>query len=232
MSNRIDQLFKEKLSDHKVAPSAEAWMKVQSGLVKKNKLVIVWRMAAVLVLFGALIGTWYFVSTDDTIAPHQLAKKKEIFSPEKEAIKKPVESVVESTKPNLAQTPKSEKKKKRTPDNEIKKETQNANTENVVTADNEIQKQVEEVMVLTEPILTTQASTQDKPIVIEFTLESTSTNPKIEVAQTMEEENSGLKKIIKTARDLKNGDSDLSVIRDAKNQLLALDFTKDKSKRN
>ena len=59
-----------------------------------------------------------------------------------------------------------------------------------------------------------------------------SKEPIIEVAQANEAESSGLKKILETALDVKNGDSDLGIIRDAKNQLFALDFKKDKTKRN
>ena len=36
MSNRIDQLFKDSLSEHKAPPSAEAWEKIHSGLIKKK----------------------------------------------------------------------------------------------------------------------------------------------------------------------------------------------------
>ncbi|MEY4930929.1 MAG: hypothetical protein RI909_1653 [Bacteroidota bacterium] len=231
MSNRIDQLFKEKLSDHKVAPSAEAWMKVQSGLSKKNKLVIVWRMAAVFVLFGAFIGTWYFLNHDNTINTPQLTEKSEIITPENDVIEKPIKPLKESAKPNIAQTPKSERKKKEIQSHEIKKELQNSVAENSVTNNQELQKQAEEVTIA-EPVLVAQAEIKEKPIVIEFTLEPITKEAPVAVAQTLEEDNSGLKKIWDAARDVKNGDSDLSIIRDAKNQLFALDFRKDKSKRN
>lgn len=33
--NRIDELFKNKLANHQVAPSADAWQKVEAGLTKK-----------------------------------------------------------------------------------------------------------------------------------------------------------------------------------------------------
>lgn len=230
MSNRIDQLFKEKLSDHKVAPSAEAWMKVQSGLVKKNKLVIVWRMAAVLVLFGALIGTWYFLSPDETITTPQLTDKKEIVAPENDVIEKTIEPIQESIKSGIAQTSKSESKKKEIPNDEIKKEIQNSVAENIVTNNQELPKQVEEVAIA-KPVLVAQTERIEKPIVIEFTLEPIIQETTVATTQTLEEDNSGLKKILDAARDVKNGDSDLS-IRDAKNQLFALDFRKDKSKRN
>ncbi len=231
MSNRIDQLFKEKLSDHKVAPSPEAWTKVQSGLLKKNNIIVVWKMAAGFVLFGALISAWYFLSNDETITPTQLAEKKEIVTPQKEVIEKPVESIRESEKANITQTPKPEDRKRRNEKSEIKKQIENYTTENI-TMEDELQKQVEDNLIVTESALIVHSVNKEKPIVIEFTLESISKEPIMEVVQTSEAESSGLKKILETALDVKNGDSDLGIIRDAKNQLFALEFKKDKTKRN
>ncbi len=229
MSNRIDQLFKETLSDHKVVPSAEAWTKVQSGLSKKNKLLIAWRMAAVFALFGTLIGMWYFLDDNEMITTPQLTEKIEVVTPKNNVIEKPIQPIKESRKPNIAQIPKSKKKKKEIPNHEIKKEIQNSITENSVTDNQELQKPAEEVTIA-EPVLVAQAERKEKPIVIEFTLKPVITETA--VAQVLEEDNSGLKKIWDAARDVKNGDSDLGILRDAKNQLFALDFRKDKSKRN
>ncbi len=231
MSNRIDQLFKEKLSDHKVAPSAEAWTKVQTGLSKKNKFLIVWRMAAVFALFGALISTWYYLRNDETITSTQLAEKKEITIPPKVVIEKRSEIVTESAKTTIAQTPKPENGKRRNEKSKVKKQIENSTSQNIAL-ENELQKQVEDKAMVAEEDLIALSVKKEKPIVIEFTLESISKEPIIEVAQTNEAESSGLKKILETALDVKNGDSDLGIIRDAKNQLFALDFKKDKTKRN
>jgi hypothetical protein len=229
MSNRIDQLFKDALSDHKITPSAEAWEKVQAGLTKKNKIIIVWRIAAVFVLFGVLISAWFLLTQDKSITPVQFTEKTELIIPEKNPVKKPVEQNMESTKPYLAQTTKPEKRKKGNENSDVK---QNPLTETIVIENNEQQKMVEEIVVVAEPTLITQAAKAEKPVVIEFTLESISKEPVIAVAQSTEVENSGLKKILEAARDVKNGDSDLGIIRDAKDQLFALDFKKDKPKRN
>ena len=231
MSNRIDQLFKEKLSDHKVAPSAEAWTKVQTGLSKKNKFLIVWRMAAVFALFGALISTWYYLRNDETITSTQLAEKKEITIPPKVVIEKRSEIVTESAKTTIAQTPKPENGKRRNEKTKVKKQIENSTSQNIAL-ENELQKQVEDKAMVAEEDLIALSVKKEKPVVIEFTLESISKEPIIEVAQTNEAESSGLKKILETALDVKNGDSDLGILRDAKNQLFALDFKKDKTKRN
>ena len=192
MSNRIDQLFKNMLSEHKAAPSAEAWTKVQSGLSKKNKRIIFWRIAAVFVLFGVLISTWYVLSNDETITHPQLAKKKEIVTPPKEVIKKPVESITESVKTNITQSP--ENRKRRNEKSEIKKQIENSTSQNIAV-ENELQKQVEDKVMVTEQERIALSVKKEKPVVIEFTLESISKEPIIEVAQANEAESSGLKKI-------------------------------------
>jgi hypothetical protein len=232
MSNRIDQLFKNALGEHKVPPSAEAWTKVQSGLSKKNRTMIVWQLAAVFAFFGALVGTWYYLNNDGSITTTRLTEKNDIVVPEKNNFVKPMEATPESTNRTLAQVPATEKRKKRTEPVEIKKEIENSTNENISFEDTELQKQADEEVLVSEAAIITQSDKKEKPVVIEFTLEAISKEPITAVAQNNDEESSGLKKILETARDVKNGDSDLGIIRDAKNQLFALDFKKDKLKRN
>jgi len=230
MSNRIDQLFKDGLSDHKITPSAEAWGKVQAGLTKKNKIIVVWRIAAAFVLFGTLISAWFLLTQEESITPVQLTENTELIVPEKNSSKKPLEQIIESTTPNVAQIIKQEKRKKGNEKGDVKEE-QNSRTE-TIALENIEERTVEEIVVVTEPTWIAQIAKTEKPMVIEFTLESIPKEPVIAVAQSAEVENSGLKKILEAARDVKNGDSDLGIIRDAKDQLFALDFKKDKPKRN
>src|SRR5260221_10566584 len=56
--DRVDQFFKNKLEDHTIAPSENAWAKVEEGLSKKNNVVL-WRWAAAVLLMGALITIIY-----------------------------------------------------------------------------------------------------------------------------------------------------------------------------
>lgn len=229
MNNRIDQLFKGKLIEHKIAPSAEAWEKVQAGISKKNKLVIVWRMAAVLVLLGVSVGTWYFLSVDETGKAGQLSQINEVIKTEIETTEKAPETITKSVKPNIAKTNKivTEKNESKNVDHSI--ESIKDTMDNTVTQGYESKNALPDDRVFTETTLITQT---EKPIVIEFTLEAVAKTPVTEVAMASEEENTGLRKILETARDVKNGDSDLGIIRDTKNQLFALDFRKDKTKRN
>ena len=227
MNNRIDQLFKEKLGEHKVAPSAEAWEKVQAGLVKKNKRVIVWRLAAVLALFGASVGAWYFTLEDRSDSVNQLTQTNEVTQPEKKDIKEPIRSGEQDVKPAISQATKKTTQKNNIPHKENSKEVADRTEENSV-----VDQRVIEDPIVTEQVLITQTTKPEKPIVIEFTLEAVTKPPVKEVVQNNQEENSGLKKILDAAIDMKNGDSDLGIIRDTKNQLFALDFRKDKPKRN
>lgn len=185
-------------------------------------------MAAVFVMMGALVGMWYFLNPNKVNSPAQLTENEELVTPERNEIDKPIESTPEHTKPDLAQTSQVKNRKKRNESTSEKKETQDSKTESLAM-DNELQNQVDEIVNLTESVSITQTS---KPIVIEFTLESISKVTPAAVAQASEAENSGLRKILDAALDVKNGDSDIGIIRDAKNQLFALDFKKDKTKRN
>jgi len=89
---------------------------------------------------------------------------------------------------------------------------------------------VEKEPIKIESVEVTQVVTKtEKPIVIEFTLDPI---PSTKTAIAATEEKPALKKILDKALDIKNGDAELGGLRMAKNELFALDFKKDKSKRN
>jgi len=231
MSNRIDQFFKDALSEHKVSPSADAWTKVQAGLTKKNKLIIVWRMAAVLLLMGALMGTWYFIDSESELnAPAMLTEEIQIVTPEKNSDSEQLEATPETPQPNLAQAtkPGNQQNKNR----EENKGVNNSIAESNTTVDNDLTDKVEEYIISADPIVIAQTDRIEKPMVIEFTLAPIINEPVTAVAENDSDNGSGLKKLLETARDVKNGEADLGIIRDTKNQLLAFDFKKDKTKRN
>jgi len=231
MSNRIDQLFRDSLSEHKVPPSAEAWDKVRSGLSKKNKFVIPWRIAATLLLFGALASTLYLRNRDELSEPQLLTKTNELVFPEKEGKEKSFESATQPNRPPILKATKSSVTKVEV--NHLPNHTEaEVSTQKVTNENNELENSDQNNVIITEPILLAQTDKSQKPIVIEFTLESIKKPVVNEVAQLSEEGNSGLKKILEAARDVKNGESDFSIIRETKNQLFALDFRKEKTKRN
>ncbi|TXI68328.1 MAG: hypothetical protein E6Q41_04275 [Cyclobacteriaceae bacterium] len=227
--NRIDELFKNKLANHQVAPSADAWQKVEAGLTKKNS-AWVWRLAAAFVLFGLLSGVWYWWNINTETQP-ELVQQPTV--PQKENTE-PVQP--EEQKQNLVAETETKPKSKTQPNRKVnqiktsesKKETQHL----AVNPVEEPQPELSQTEVLIADAKTETAPAR-KPMVIEFTLEPipvTVTEP--EVALASADDKSGLQKILEKARDIKNGDSELGSLRDAKNELFALDFRKDKTKRN
>ena len=233
MSDRIDQLFKNKLSDHILPPSEGAWSKVQNGLSKKNNTIIYWRVAAGFVLMGLLISTWYLLSkpvemvnrqisktenskTNETPALPNENKPTNIYTIEKEPKRTEVrKNLTQSLKPNAL--PKKEV---------IEKELDKTNEASLQT-ETETSK-IEETIAVTKVII-------EKPIVIEFTLptieESTQANTSLAKSET--EKSTGIMKFLETARDVKNGDAEFgNSLRDIKNELFAFEFKKDKTRRN
>lgn len=222
--NRIDELFKNKLANHPVAPSADAWQKVEAGLTKKNN-AWVWRLAAALVLFGLVSGAWYMWSKNTEAQPELV--QQPVPAPQKEI---PVAVQPEEEKQNLVAETKTELQPKQKKKSTItQSETEKEETEKVIP---------EPKVVIQPEVLITENKTEStparKPIVIEFTLDAMPVNmtePAIAVASA-DDDKSGLQKILEKARDIKNGESELGSLRDAKNELFALDFKKDKAKRN
>jgi hypothetical protein len=220
MSNRIDQLFKGSLREYKIQPSAEAWTKVQAGLSKKNKIIFAWRLAAAILLFGSLLGAGLYIQRGEMTQPNKLSESN--IAPEvNKIIEEPAKPTIEKSLPAQTATKK-------------KKENRRATQAPIPMAENTLANKevepakLEDIASSPEPVLIAK---QEKAVVIEFTLETISEEPSQEVAIQSTEENSGLKKILDMARDVKNGDTDLG-LREAKNQLFAFDFRKDKSKRN
>src|SRR5258706_1768542 len=81
MRNRLDQLFKNKLSDHGLATSANAWNRVKDGLAKKNNKPLVLRIAAAVLLVGALTTTLFRLTSNhpasNSTSPNSIGKNGE-----------------------------------------------------------------------------------------------------------------------------------------------------------
>ncbi len=63
MEKKLDQLFRDKLSNHNITPSVDAWEKINSGLRPKRNPVSKWMaVAAILLLvgFAGAVGYFYF----------------------------------------------------------------------------------------------------------------------------------------------------------------------------
>lgn len=225
MSNPIDQLFKNKLGDLRATPSAEAWMKVEAGLSKKNNKVILWRIAAVLALFGLLTATWLY-TTETNQQVKSISQTEPTIQESTSAVNSlPSVVPVETEKKNLQQTETKSLKKQKNRSTEVA--ANNISTEPLKEEQQAVPLVIDQNIVMES----TTVAKVEKPIVIEFTLDAITTETQ-QVAQAREEKSTGLKKIFDKALELKNGESDFGSLRDAKNELFALDFRKDKTKRN
>jgi hypothetical protein len=228
MSNKIDKLFNGKLADHSLTPSAEAWSRIESGLSKKNKFVIVWRVAAVFVLLGLLTGSWFYWQSKQNDSVTRLATKapvtKEIPPEVKETKVAPLQKT--ESAPQVAADANQAKNK---PVTHEKKKLMQQPQVAINKPEPMKMEEIQPIKIKTAEV--TQVAKTEKPIVIVFTLEPVTQNTTA-VAQATETEKPALKKIWDKALDIKNGDIELGGLRMAKNELFALDFRKDKSKRN
>lgn len=229
MSNRIDQLFKNKLSEHVFPPSDEAWTKVQNGLSKKNNVVIYWRAAAVFVLFGLLVSAWYLFRLPVEISTQQIAKKENTEIQDKPA----------QTKEDERESANTYATKKETSDTHTQKPRAKSIKSNIIDKKEELTEKTEpsaqiDVAEIGQTMTVAEVAVE-KPIVLEFTLPTIEDNTPVDVAlaDAETEKSTGIKKFLETARDVKNGDAEFAnSLRDIKNELFALEFKKDKTRRN
>ncbi len=223
MNNRIDQLFKDKLSDHRVAPPTDAWLKVEAGLTKKNSYRIVWRAAAVFVLVGLFITIGIQIN-------RQLQKSEQLAeetNTQNKVIPENVEPVIALPQPTEQPGSFTTLTKRNIKVNDpvtVIEQDQPQPLQDVIENTEETMAQLEVSETVLEPI-------QEKPVVIEFTLDPLPTRTEA-IAKADFDKDSGILKILDKALDIKNGESDFGSLRNAKNELFALDFRKDKQKRN
>jgi len=216
MAKQVDEFFRGKLEEHASAPSAAAWEKIEAGLVKKNKTVLIWRMAAALALLGGLL--WVGIGWDGKQSTEITAIKPLVEKAPIESQPAIVEQKGEKGQRTVAI--KMERKTKMNPQQSIE----------TVNQENKIEEIVEEQSVeiaLVDPVTlvaATPSAPEQKPIVLEFRLELVET---IAIAQS--EEKKGPKGFFNTIKELKNGEDGLG-LQAFKETLFARNFKKDKTK--
>lgn len=234
MSNRIDQLFRSKLSEHSLPPSAEAWEKVNKSLSKKNSLIVFWRVAAVFALVGFLGAAWYFLSQPLENSSQYMTQT---VTPELRTNTNNKEVTDSIKKTDLNQEIKNAKSKTFSTTHEKQMIREVHQTEhNNPTSLIDVQKlEVVPIEKTEEVAVALPEEKPEKAMVIEFTLpaveEQVFTNAVTTNPET--ERSTGIMKFLETARDVKNGEAEFTYsLRDIKNELLALDLKKDKTRRN
>ncbi len=232
--NKMDELFKNKLENHSLPPSAEAWEKVERQLEKKSKPVIWWRAAAAILLVGALLGISYWWTGEEagtpTIAEQKKvdskpeAKTEQTQTPEIDATKKSTEITKKQLQQSI-QTPLAKSNPTKVTDKKM--EVAHVNENSAQNKDNRaaettISPMATELPMETMPaIASTVSQTKEKPIVLEFKLEPVTT----EMVVAAKQEKKGIKTIL---TDLKNGETNIN-FHTLKENLLAFNSKKPKS---
>jgi hypothetical protein len=226
MSNKLDNFFSAKLREHNIAPSPRAWEKVESSLSKKNNTAIVLRVAAAI----ALVAAATIVIVDQTI-DRQTEK-----TAQQHAKEKPVNAAPEVTRTTEVPAPAKQSKREvshtnsRHPRTTIPKEIKEIKSEAEATHGGQL--------VVMEPTTVEEAqaipqqempSAKTKRIVIVYSLPTInkSTPP-----ATVTEKKSGLQKVMDVAMDMRAAENPLGELREAKDELFAREFKKDKNKTN
>lgn len=242
MKNQMDKLFKEKLESHSLPPSDEAWARVEAKLSKKNN-VVAWRIAAAILLLGAFISVMYWQQATEKPAAPTLAitpaqkENKEAATTSQDNKPAATTDTKKTSQPSVNQ---SIRKQHDMPVaqhiEEIEKKEESAmpvviesQKENAVALMNEQQEEKEKEKISTNATSTaTIASSTQKPIKLEFTLDDFASEEK--VVATTEVKNSGLKRVLELAKEVKNGEGPVNDLREMKRDLFAFNFIKNKTK--
>lgn len=236
MSKQIDKLFKKKLEEHSIEPGPNVWARVSTGSSKKNKAVIWFRAAAALLLTASAL--WlYHNNTDNGTGKIAEVETEESKAEEKVVAQKKSEEA-NQVELNNSQVPTPAVPKKHTLIAEKKSnKRRKENTE----------KKTQEIIDITEPLNTiaqmdaipqdspegSEVNTASQPIVIVYELKSYTkkTEPELELEPLLQKK-SGLKKVLDVANNIRTGESPINGLRQAKEDLFALNFKKEEKNNN
>lgn len=227
--NKLDEFFKEKLTDHSIAPSTGAWQKVEAGFSKKNKGVAWLRWAAVFLLGAFLLGTLW-MQRENTSAPMakdnlplpEIEKENHLLQPAIAKEQPETKSVVSKKKTKTAKTIQPV----------IQEEIKQAEVKKEEVAQVEVAQVMEKLSVRTYE--TNPAARQsERGILLTYTLdtiippieEKSEPEAAIVVAST-ERKGKSFKRMMEFAKNVKNSESPLGELRIKKGELFALDLKK------
>ncbi|HZY82195.1 MAG TPA: hypothetical protein VFE50_21870 [Cyclobacteriaceae bacterium] len=217
MNNKVDKFFKEKLETHSLQPSAQAWDKVESHLSKKNKMVVWIRVAAAIALMGALT----FVALNwDTNKEQKIEVVKKDEAPREQPVieQEKIEEKVMGAPKQVAV-----KKKKATPAAPVVVEEEKVEEPIAI---------VEEPVIVEAPTKEQKAVNEQKGITLTYSLPSIKKTEPVATEEPVvaEVKKTGLERVLEIAKDVKNADNPLGELREAKDDIFAFDFKKDKDK--
>ncbi|MEQ8304787.1 MAG: hypothetical protein RIB47_15435 [Cyclobacteriaceae bacterium] len=238
--NKIDNFFKGKLLEHSSSPSNASWSKIEAGLAKKNNKAIWLRIAAALLVGGLSVSIWY-ASQDSNGSGQELSDNQIEATPEvKEEAMDERQNDFDRNRTNQVAVASAEDRNEVINEQEKEKESKSSamrinesvtTSESLPPTENLIAMEIATPETLPEEVkLKTDTP---KPVVIEYTLASIET-PSSEKAEVLDiaTRKTGIKKVLEIAGEVRSGESSLSSLRQAKNELFAFNFIKEKEERN
>lgn len=218
--NAMDQLFREKLQEHSIPPGMQAWDRVTSAMMRK-KSTLWYRWAAVLVIGASVATTIWWTRTPNEIAKTSSASDQQPLA---------TRQVPQTSKASPTLKKKEEKKfakaiEKKTPQPASPSEAE-ALDEVIVTT-----LPVGEIAISeSEPVSDPVPSSSEKSMVLVYTLD-----PVVTAEHSVPEEvrkESSLNKVMDFARNVKNGESVIGDLKEAKLEFFALDHRKKSNSKN
>lgn len=245
MNNRIDKFFESKLSQHAIEPDAKAWSRIAANLPKKNNAVIWFRAAAGIAIAGLALMLWFYSGTDSAIdnqlaqdASDKKAKNQEGTKTEQVVSSNKEDSSIKNKQQQPLIAAQNYTKKK---DNTKKIEQNEGDTKTGMNLEEQTKEvaQIEFAEIKMEQVetidLTTSSTTNTeagKPIVIVFELpEVTKKKDPLDLDLTPQKK-SGIKRVLELANDVRTGESPIAGLRQAKEEIFALNFKKEDKNNN
>lgn len=226
MNNLIDSLFKKKLETHAIEPGANAWSRVVSNLPKKNRAIIWFRAAAVLLLAGVASTLWFYsnkqTATSNTIVQtEQKAPVKEDSSQDPEKKSEPQQFI--TSNPPINKKGKKEPILIRKPKPNVDEPSTPIDIENNLTTGIAVT-ETPEILQPEESVITPAA----KPMVIVYELKRMDKKllPEFE-EELLPEKKTGFRKVLDVANEMRRSENPFGELRQAKEDIFAFNFKKE-----
>jgi hypothetical protein len=249
MNQQPDKLFRDKLQSFQTPAPSGAWNRIEANLDKKNDKVLWFRIAASLLLVAiAAYLLWPSNSintpkpelagktkTQETVKPEQ--KKEEQIIPvapseEKKIAKQQTKSVERVVKDEQQNSQQQKQKPVVADDDDI-----NLSENNITSVDHNNKEHMPEIIstpVETQTTVVASAETQKLKIIFSADEVDNKYLDKKALAEATSDDKkpSTLKKLLDKAYDLKYNQDPFGDLRQKKNEILALNFRKDKRSEN
>ncbi len=221
--NKLEELFKEKLSDYAMVTPNRTWEKVEAGLSKKSKTIIWLRWAAIFLIGCFLLGSLWLQRQDNSST---LAKESQPVSKDEVSIQKSVPPIFIEQK-SVAKNARRRKENKVNPAPTLLQSVAASEKAPGMEVPSPAPTQDGEIPA---PEITKLSSPISHGIVLTYTLSPVEL-PIADAAAISEADADGkkdksLKRMVDFAMNVKNSDSPLGGIRVMKEDLFALELKK------